>query len=191
MTSIVKATPQGLRWLCHAHHICVTGQKEDRKKDKARPSKLNQLFSRCLPRIPQIPPLTSHWLTLRSPPITAEDTAMCLVQYKSLLLRRKWRRHAWVTSGLCHWARCYCTRDVNVGGNQHTDPTLNEDPTASDFGTWHLCTWFKALPPFFKTLPFFEAQLIQYDTLRKSLPTTLCPTSHSLFFLLVCFSHPL
>lgn len=121
-------------------------------------------------------------VTVRSPPTTSGDTAMCLVQYKSLLLRRKQRRDAWITSVLCRWAGCYRTRDSDVGGNQHIGPTLNEDLTASESGSWHLYTWFKALLPFFKTLSFFETQLIWYDTLRKSsLPTTLCPTSHSVF----------
>ena len=37
------------------------------------------------------------------------------------------------------WAGCYRTRDVDVGGNQYKGPTLNEDLTASESGSWHLC----------------------------------------------------
>lgn len=91
---------------------------------------------------------------------------------------------------LCRWAGCYRTRDADVGGNQHIGPTLNEDLTASESGSLAPLPDLRLFCPF-KTLSFFETQLIWYDTLRKSsLPPPSAPP-HSLFFLLVCFSHPL
>lgn len=194
MTSVVKATPRvwGDFAVLPITFMLQVRRKKGRRTKWDPPSWVSS-FQNAFPESHKSLHLhLTDQVTVRSPPTTSGDTAMCLVQYKSLLLRRKWRRDAWITSVLCRWAGCYRTRDADVGGNHHIGPTLNEDLTASESGSWHLCTWFKALLPFFKTLSFFETQLIWYDTLRKSsLPTTLCPTSHSLFFLLVCFSHPL